>query len=398
MNRFACIILLFLSFSAYSQISTQYKSKYFDQTSFFGDTLPQRVMTAIRQFEQAEANRLEKFIKENQPSDAKVKELMTNQQYLAAYNFYRFLGGNKFKIRAAYKRNFKEWQRIQDSLFSVVKLDNEEAFSSPVYKDLIATFLLREKERLWEESGSNPREFFKRWYNASVEEGAALFQADMSNILKEKIITHYFSGKTAEYMYSLLFKDIVEDSDPTNALVIFQRFKQKYPQSPYLATITPQMAKIEANLQRSLSSKMVFFTDNGTKLNTFKEMLDQVKGKTVLVDMWGTWCGPCREEIEKNGPALKKHFAGKGLDYLYVACYDSKNEKKWKDLIAYFNLEGMHLLANQALNDDIMKSVKSSGYPTYFIIKKDGSFEKSKAGYPMKRDVLIKQLEEALAQ
>jgi protein-disulfide isomerase-like protein with CxxC motif len=66
-------------------------------------------------------------------------------------------------------------------------------------------------------------------------------------------------------------------------------------------------------------------------------------------------------------------------------------------LIAYFKLTGTHVLANEKLSDDIMKKTKGRGYPTYIVIKKDGSYELSKAGYPMDRGVLIKQLEDALA-
>jgi protein-disulfide isomerase-like protein with CxxC motif len=86
------------------------------------------------------------------------------------------------------------------------------------------------------------------------------------------------------------------------------------------------------------------------------------------------------------------------LDYLYIANFDSNNEDKWKNLIAYFQLDGTHVLANDDLNRSIMEKIKGQGYPTYFIIKKDGSYVLSDAGYPMKRDVLIKQIEGALAE
>jgi hypothetical protein len=63
---------------------------------------------------------------------------------------------------------------------------------------------------------------------------------------------------------------------------------------------------------------------------------------------------------------------------------------KWKKLIVYFDKEGTHLLANSRLTDDIMAKINGRGYPTVFIIKKDGSFELSKADYPMNRDILFK--------
>jgi thiol-disulfide isomerase/thioredoxin len=143
---------------------------------------------------------------------------------------------------------------------------------------------------------------------------------------------------------------------------------------------------------------MIFAADNGTNLNTIEDVLALTKGKTVLLDMWGTWCGPCRQELALEGPAIKAYFKGKGLDYLYVANRDSNNEDNWKKLIAYFDLEGTHILANANLTKDIMAKVKGTGYPTYVIIKKDGTYELSKAGYPMNRGILIKQLEAALEQ
>ncbi|HEX4372477.1 MAG TPA: hypothetical protein VHZ50_04135 [Puia sp.] len=110
----------------------------------------------------------------------------------------------------------------------------------------------------------------------------------------------------------------------------------------------------------------------------------------------GTWCGPCRESLLENSDSIKTHFQNKGLDYLYVANHDESNPAKWKKLIPYYNLSGTNILASKTLTEDIMQKVKGEGYPTYLIIKRDGSFELSKAGAPMNRNVLYKQLEDAL--
>ncbi len=186
--------------------------------------------------------------------------------------------------------------------------------------------------------------------------------------------------------------------NPENIVSIFDGFKRKYPNSKYIRWFGPSIDTIRRQESQQLGSDFTLVADNGTKLNTMEDLLALTKGKTVLLDMWGTWCGPCRYEINNEGPAIKAYFKGKGLDYFYVANNDQKNEIEWKKLIVDFGMKGTHILANARLSKDIMAKVKGAGYPTYVIIKKDGTYELSKAGYPMKRDVLIKQLEEALAQ
>ena len=99
---------------------------------------------------------------------------------------------------------------------------------------------------------------------------------------------------------------------------------------------------------------------------------------------------------DSNSHAIKEYFKGKGLDYLYIANNDQGNEQRWKELIAYFNLEGSHILASKKLTNDIMSKVNATGYPTYIIIHKNGSFELSRAGYPLNRELLITQIEQAL--
>ena len=377
-----------------------------DVQPFYKDTLPNRVIAAINKQKPVNEKITATYIDRYKPSATFAKNLRYNLAYGDIDTYFSFKENNKFGIRPAYKRNLKAWQKVQDSMLTAVKvrlnqkqdhlLNNDDALASSAYRSLIRNFLLREKEHLWELSNEQPEQFYKEWYDTDKLSGEKLLQDDMQNLLKEKIINKYFTGQVAEYMYAILISEALHESNPQNLVVIFDRFKAKYPASKYLAVYNADIAAVVKKEQQIINGHMIFAPGNGLEINTFKEVLALTKGKTVLVDMWGTWCGPCREEITKNSAAVKAHFKDKGLDYLYVANYDTKNEKSWKKLIAYFNLEGTHILANEKLNKDIMATVKGSGYPTYFIIKKDGSFELSKAGYPMDRDKLIAQLEDAL--
>jgi thiol-disulfide isomerase/thioredoxin len=168
-----------------------------------------------------------------------------------------------------------------------------------------------------------------------------------------------------------------------------ERGKIKESDNLFIDTIPGTTVEIKDTLTRQF-----FFLPDSIK--TFKQLISVFKGQTVLLDMWGTWCSPCRKEIKNNSAALKKHFAGKDIKFLYVANHDVGKEKAWKELIAFYQIDGYHLLAKTSMTYDIMKQIQSQEYPTYVVIDKYGNFEKSRAGYPMKRDVLIRQIEEAL--
>lgn len=371
---------------------------YQNLSSFNGDTLPFRVMAAIRQQQHANDSVVGSFLTKYHPSPDRIINLRHECAYYGPQSYFEFKENNKYAIQDAYKRNFSTWKNIQDSLFAAIRLDNDTALASNSYLQLIRDFLPREKERLWNEANVNPQKFSREWYDTTATAGMELFHDDMTNNLQTKIIDRNFSGRSAQYLYATLFEGAIQNGNPKNIVSIFERFSQKYPRSEYISWVKPYIDTIKTRQRQTLNDKMIFVRDNGFKLDSFAEVLSMFKGKTVLLDMWGTWCVPCRREIQENSQAIKSYFSGKGLEYLYIANHDQGNEKNWRQLIAYFHLEGTHILANNKLDTDIMTKVKGRGYPTYVIIKKDGSYELSKAGYPMDRQLLIRQLEEALAQ
>ncbi|MGV3762025.1 redoxin family protein [Parapedobacter sp.] len=377
-------------------------NQFFETTTWFNtevyetDTLPDRILQDLRSQSRKDSLTLESYIRQNNPTEAFIDAQRTNQRYFVLKEFHRFAGNHKYALRnkPSGKDLIKQWNEVTDRLIAENNIDNAEALIAPNYTDFIRDFLLRKKETLWTLRQENFEELARDWYGGDQMLALERFNDDPENLLTEKIINRYLSGEVAAFAYAHLINDAL-GSNEDNLVAIYENFESAYPASTYLPLLGPSIAEIREKNARTLNDRMVFIDENGS-LETFEQVLAHVKGKTLLLDMWGTWCGPCREEIERNGEALKAYFKDKGVDFLYVANYDIQQPEKWKQLIAYYGLEGMHILASQKLTEDIMEKTGGSGYPTYIIIKADGTYELSQAGYPMNRAKLIEQIESAL--
>jgi thiol-disulfide isomerase/thioredoxin len=372
--------------------------EWWQYQAFNNDTLPARVINALNADQRGYENALRKYIASYKPSQDYIRTWKAELAYVIACNYYFFKENNKYRIGDAYERNYPKWQNVDDSLFATAKFGGDDRLTSKYYVTLVTGFLTYERERLLYMAERKPVDFYKKWYGTDTIQGKKLLISDRSNIPKEKVINKYFTGKSAEFAYAVLLESAIDEAAPQNAPEIFERFKNNYPQSEYITLFAPSINKMVEQGRRSLNDKMIFLADNGTRLNTLEEVIAAMKGKTVLVDMWGSWCGPCREDIEKHSSNIRHHFKDKNLDYLYIANYDLENNAQWKKLIAYFDMEGTHIMANENLTKDIMSKVKGRGFPTTFIIKKDGTVELAKSQYPMEENIMINQLEVALKE
>jgi thiol-disulfide isomerase/thioredoxin len=118
------------------------------------------------------------------------------------------------------------------------------------------------------------------------------------------------------------------------------------------------------------------------------------KGKVTIVDLWGTWCPPCRKEIP-HFAELYNDYKDHGLEFLGINCNESGSLEDVKNKIKRFASE-MKLPYRSLLNDDKTeaKIPDFHGYPTTLFLDRSGKVRMVVVGYTpkVKLEVIIKTL------
>ncbi len=109
--------------------------------------------------------------------------------------------------------------------------------------------------------------------------------------------------------------------------------------------------------------------------------LDDLKGKYVYVDVWATWCGPCKREI----PFLKeveKEFHGKDIEFVSISIDKKEMHTKWKDMVAEKELGGIQLFADNDWNSKFVRDYGIEGIPRFLLIDDKGNIVDADAPRP----------------
>ena len=152
-------------------------------------------------------------------------------------------------------------------------------------------------------------------------------------------------------------------------------------------------AKNEQQIAEELAgNESVFFKkyDDVAPENILQTILDNYKGKAVLIDMWATWCGPCRAGHKAMAP-LKEELKGRNIKFIYITP-PSSPPTTWLEMIK--DIDGDHYYLTEEQNHYILNHFESKGIPTYAIYDTKGRQTYKSIGFPG-NDVIRKELETA---
>lgn len=100
---------------------------------------------------------------------------------------------------------------------------------------------------------------------------------------------------------------------------------------------------------------------------TFKEILNKHKGKTVVIDIWASWCSDCVKAMPKVKDMQEK---SPKTDYVFISM--DKTAEKWKIGIEKHELKGEHYLAPDGMKGKFGKAIDLDWIPRYIVIDKKG--------------------------
>lgn len=120
--------------------------------------------------------------------------------------------------------------------------------------------------------------------------------------------------------------------------------------------------------------------------------LNDFKGKYVYVDVWATWCGPCKREI----PALEElQHQYQGSDKLvFTSVSIDKDKKAWERMVKDKSMKGVQLIADSDWSSSITRDYRITGIPRFLLIGPDGNIVNVNAPRPSSKEIgpLIKRL------
>lgn len=215
------------------------------------------------------------------------------------------------------------------------------------------------------------------YYGTSAEERENLHK-QMPSMIDSLIRTQYDQAKFSDYFLAWNIsswmdrKGISPDIDS-----LYHQFLKNNSNSPYLTSLEEKYDRWMAISTGSPAPDFYGTTPEGERL-----ALSDLKGKVVYIDVWATWCGPCRKEFPAS-IALRQELAEEeDVSFLYVSV--DNNKSAWLEYLEeHPDLIGTHM--HNDVNEEeasIWKKYMLTGIPRYILIDQEGRIQDSEADRP----------------
>jgi thiol-disulfide isomerase/thioredoxin len=201
-------------------------------------------------------------------------------------------------------------------------------------------------------------------------QGMELIQQSNEMFMGMQDIESSFMRNNPDVAYSAVFLryeyDLMEDFDKYEEA--FYSFTPRVQATPVGVAIKTFIDNTRASEVGAVAPSFTLRTLDGHDLS-----LSDFEGKYVMLDFWGSWCGPCRMSSPKLVELYNKlKQADANIEFVGIACRETKDEN-WIKAIENDNLVWTQLNdAHSPQGQSIQKRYAVDGVPTCILISPEG--------------------------
>lgn len=108
------------------------------------------------------------------------------------------------------------------------------------------------------------------------------------------------------------------------------------------------------------------------KATTIGEVLKTHKGKTIVIDVWASWCGDCIKGL----PLVKAlQEQTKNDEVVHVFLSVDRKQQNWKNTIRKKNITGDHYFVTSGMKGILKDAIDLDWIPRYMVVGKDGKIK-----------------------
>lgn len=112
--------------------------------------------------------------------------------------------------------------------------------------------------------------------------------------------------------------------------------------------------------------------------------LSDFVGSVVYVDVWATWCGPCRAEMPFLHE-LEAEYSDKNVTFIGVSVDEDKNRQAWLDMMVDKDIKGVQLFADGW--SQITKDYAINSIPRFMLFDSEGNVSDLDADRPSSEEI-----------
>lgn len=261
---------------------------------------------------------------------------------------------------------------------SVFPVDDDEAIIYADYPLLLRHYALN--TYLWRDSANSYSYKNEMYLNAYSKALSGILKAETEGLSRDimcyKILSELFKESYED------FKTLINDIDTIiSNPILKEELNKKRVEFESQTNYSISLLDPEDNYEKEISG------DFWTKLK------EKHSGKVIYMDIWATWCGPCKSEIPFS-IELHQHFDKEDIVFVNLCLASSRSD--WQSMMAGNILSGENYFFDKDQSNLLRDKLKFEGFPTYLIVDKNGNLVNNNAFRPSSGEKIITQLESYL--